>query len=106
MTCHRSVHSFVQFVVIGCIPCYKRNLRSSVVEYDYRRFGVCRHFLRHILLIDILSISAARRDGSGAFAKAFPVRASCRYIKIHLVDPASSHMLVSKTKPCMSQYKS
>ena len=21
----------------------------------------------------------------------------------HLVDPASSHMLVSKTKPCMSQ---
>jgi hypothetical protein len=23
----------------------------------------------------------------------------------HLVDPASSHMLVSKIKPCMSQYK-
>ena len=23
----------------------------------------------------------------------------------NLVDPASSHMLVSKTKPCMSQYK-
>ena len=22
----------------------------------------------------------------------------------YLVDPASSHMLVSKTKPCMSQY--
>ena len=22
-----------------------------------------------------------------------------------LVDPASSHMLVSKTKPCMSKYK-
>jgi hypothetical protein len=24
----------------------------------------------------------------------------------YLVDPASSHMLVSKTKPCMSKYKS
>ena len=24
----------------------------------------------------------------------------------NLVDPASSHMLVSKIKPCMSQYKS
>ena len=23
----------------------------------------------------------------------------------YLVDPASSHMLVSKTKPCMSEYK-
>ena len=25
--------------------------------------------------------------------------------KTNLVDPASSHMLVSKIKPCMSQYK-
>jgi hypothetical protein len=24
----------------------------------------------------------------------------------YLVDPASSHMLVSKIKPCMSKYKS
>ena len=24
---------------------------------------------------------------------------------INLVDPASSHMLISKTKPCMSKYK-
>ena len=26
-------------------------------------------------------------------------------VNIHLVDPASSHMLVSKIKPCMSKYK-
>ena len=26
-------------------------------------------------------------------------------IIINLVDPASSHMLISKTKPCMSKYK-
>ena len=26
-------------------------------------------------------------------------------LRTNLVDPASSHMLVSKIKPCMSQYK-
>ena len=31
--------------------------------------------------------------------------ASLRRIVRNLVDPASSHMLVSKIKPCMSQYK-
>ena len=30
---------------------------------------------------------------------------SCRGSVHNLVDPASSHMLVSKIKPCMSQYK-
>ena len=30
----------------------------------------------------------------------------CRVINgCYLVDPASSHMLVSKIKPCMSKYK-
>ena len=29
---------------------------------------------------------------------------SCHYDR-NLVDPASSHMLVSKIKPCMSKYK-
>ena len=28
-----------------------------------------------------------------------------RWLRTNLVDPASSHMLVSKIKPCMSQYK-
>ena len=27
------------------------------------------------------------------------------YLAGYLVDPASSHMLVSKIKPCMSKYK-
>ena len=27
------------------------------------------------------------------------------FCTIYLVDPASSHMLVSKTKPCMSKYR-
>jgi hypothetical protein len=30
---------------------------------------------------------------------------SCSFYKSYLVDPASSHMLVSKIKPCMSKYK-
>jgi hypothetical protein len=28
-----------------------------------------------------------------------------QWLRTNLVDPASSHMLVSKIKPCMSQYK-
>ena len=36
---------------------------------------------------------------------AMPLRASLVMKRINLVDPASSHMLVSKIKPCMSQYK-
>ena len=30
---------------------------------------------------------------------------SSSFYKSYLVDPASSHMLVSKIKPCMSKYK-
>jgi hypothetical protein len=35
------------------------------------------------------------------FACCVPFRSDVSY----LVDPASSHMLVSKIKPCMSKYK-
>ena len=34
-----------------------------------------------------------------------PLRVSLVVTCNNLVDPASSHMLVSKIKPCMSQYK-
>lgn len=33
------------------------------------------------------------------------VRVDGRFEDSYLVDPASSHMLVSKIKPCMSKYK-
>ena len=39
-----------------------------------------------------------RHDGAVRFQRR-------RLLDINLVDPASSHMLVSKIKPCMSQYK-
>ena len=45
-------------------------------------FGACIVFGAHLLLF-----TAASRESS------------------YLVDPASSHMLVSKIKPCMSKYK-
>ena len=39
-------------------------------------------------------------------AAALPVLArGLPFDKSYLVDPASSHMLVSKIKPCMSKYK-
>ena len=34
-----------------------------------------------------------------------PWVSQCPSVVCNLVDPASSHMLVSKIKPCMSQYK-
>ena len=36
-------------------------------------------------------------------ALVFPL--SFMFVQSYLVDPASSHMLVSKIKPCMSKYK-
>ena len=35
----------------------------------------------------------------------FALRSVSNFIGSYLVDPASSHMLVSKIKPCMSKYK-
>ena len=40
---------------------------------------------------------------SGCRLSAAPNRGPC--VNGYLVDPASSHMLVSKIKPCMSKYK-
>ena len=38
------------------------------------------------------------------WARLAPAGAAAAY-RSYLVDPASSHMLVSKIKPCMSKYK-
>ena len=50
----------------------------------------------------------ARRSVGGAAGRALPfasLRSGSRGSAGYLVDPASSHMLVSKIKPCMSKYK-
>ena len=48
-----------------------------------------------ITSIDDISLTTLRLSGCGA----------CVMLVSYLVDPASSHMLVSKIKPCMSKYK-
>ena len=48
---------------------------------------------------------AGRRSVGGAAGRARPVDSGSRGSAGYLVDPASSHMLVSKIKPCMSKYK-
>ena len=48
-------------------------------------------------------VCVTARGISGTQAMALPEPAPPS--NYNLVDPASSHMLVSKTKPCMSQYK-
>ena len=52
---------------------------------------------------------AARKFEWPVWAPAFCLRAEVAAMQLphdsYLVDPASSHMLVSKTKPCMSKYK-
>ena len=42
----------------------------------------------------------------GAGREFSPSRCCTVHIVSYLVDPASSHMLVPKIKPCMSKYKS
>ena len=57
------------------------------------------------------SLRRPARRASAAFAERVP--GGCRVVGWalpvvrlgYLVDPASSHMLVSKTKPCMSKYE-
>ena len=70
---------------------------SSEVEQKY---GWLR--AHHCLLT--LSVLNRTRARAGA-----PLRLCARThlvaMRTNLVDPASSHMLVSKIKPCMSQYK-
>ena len=50
-------------------------------------------------------LSSVYLFGPGRLGAQARVFGSGRLQKSYLVDPASSHMLVSKTKPCMSKYK-
>ena len=51
-----------------------------------------------------MSFGVSFRGGSGARA-GMGDAAGSGLNDSYLVDPASSHMLVSKIKPCMSKYK-
>ena len=51
----------------------------------------------HVLCVNNRVAHCPRRSCACAAAR--------QWSRTNLVDPASSHMLVSKIKPCMSQYK-
>ena len=62
---------------------------------------------------DLVSVTNYKldRQGEKLLANGLPLSGSsgnavnCDFGNSYLVDPASSHMLVSKIKPCMSKYK-
>ena len=70
-----------------------------------RRWGTVCEALQERLVFRLANVGAlpcgegAERRGGACGARAPSASGS------YLVDPASSHMLVSKTKPCMSKYK-
>ena len=51
------------------------------------------------------SVRSLVRVRAGARVGVLSVWLGRRFVAGYLVDPASSHMLVSKIKPCMSKYK-
>ena len=61
--------------------------RPSTVPFQVVGFDVCTSIVCPFVRTIVVSRHPVRLDDS------------------YLVDPASSHMLVSKIKPCMSKYK-
>ena len=59
------------------------------------------------LVCDVRQVACGRKLGLGACLPLpfFLLAGDGRTEQSYLVDPASSHMLVSKIKPCMSKYK-
>ena len=54
-----------------------------------------------------IAVDCSNKDMKEPLPKAFAFRVGVEVgcSSSNLVDPASSHMLVSKVKPCMSKYK-
>ena len=75
-------------------------------------FANCRHF--ELVLLSGGRVCKERKSlscelnallSAGNGESSVVVATAGRLVDGYLVDPASSHMLVSKTKPCMSKYK-
>ena len=58
-------------------------------------------------VFDLIQCLFCRRPDREIGTTSWPMRGRIgpRWPRRNLFDPASSHMLVSKIKPCMSQYK-
>ena len=105
-------HLLFAWLLLGVEHCTLRVLtvcRSS--------FGMCVGVLKHFMWfvtwgvlpqshLDLWHLTAALLCEGRKRLRASPLLSEASQLWwINLVDPASSHMLVSKIKPCMSQYK-
>lgn len=80
-------------------------LSEHVARIDGRRAGGAAGGVRAMLGAFRVGRSLGRLGGTTGAARPRP-RASPRKLEeCYLVDPASSHMLVSKIKPCMCKYE-
>ena len=72
-----------------------------------QRSATCAFFSCSQFYTDVFSLTFGLKVPRGrAFLLGLALREGARAgLRTNLVDPASSHMLVSKIKPCMSQYK-
>ena len=87
----------------GALACFQ-------LEPAFR--GPVRWGRREGLLFRYFVVTNAGRGGGGRLGRLGTRRVCVRALWVsrrrtdsYLVDPASSHMLVSKIKPCMSKYK-
>jgi hypothetical protein len=71
----------------------------EAVECDEVGVRGCSRFIKKIAIVMKIKPRKGASSSSGCVGLFLRVRNS------YLVDPASSHMLVSKIKPCMSKYK-
>ena len=100
-----------RIVRVGDLCTLDRLYRSGVTIAPPASFARPRRDgASHVRCVSCLGlVFDAGRSSVVAFACACLVARACArcrsFVAGYLVDPASSHMLVSKIKPCMSKYK-
>ena len=109
----------VCWACVSRVPCASKWWGSKIVlSIDEKKGRSAKCFRDEVNSANVGSVSNMLRICMFMFSlenvmsdvlhRCFPYRCfAARFVRssIHLVDPASSHMIVSKMKPCMSQYK-
>ena len=92
--------------LLSCLRCWKGKPLADASQFSLT--AVLGRSLRTTRLSRVtfpLLNNYFLRFGFFEFNAFFVVVLGVGVVRTNLVDPASSHMLVSKIKPCMSQYK-